>query len=79
MDHTKHPDHGKRKLEDIEQEIFDACIDGGVLVARGSWFRAEHHVPLSGLYFRATYAMASLENMDIAISRFGDAVRSSFR
>ncbi|OAA79998.1 Pyridoxal phosphate-dependent transferase, major domain protein [Akanthomyces lecanii RCEF 1005] len=79
VDHTKHPDHGKRKLEDIEQEIFDACIDGGVLVARGSWFRAEQHVPLSGLYFRATYAMASPENMDIAISRFGDAVRSSFK
>ncbi|KAM3513933.1 hypothetical protein MY11210_002365 [Beauveria gryllotalpidicola] len=79
VDHTKHPDHGNRKLEDIEQEIFDACIDRGVLVARGSWFRAEQHVPLSGLYFRATFATASPENMDIATSRLGDAVRSSFR
>ncbi|KAJ6790095.1 hypothetical protein PWT90_02099 [Aphanocladium album] len=79
VDHTKHPDHGKRNLEEIEQEIFNACIDGGVLVARGSWFRAEPHVPLSGLYFRATYAMATPENMDIAISRFGEAVRSSFK
>ncbi|OAA63963.1 Pyridoxal phosphate-dependent transferase, major domain protein [Cordyceps fumosorosea ARSEF 2679] len=79
VDHAKHPDHGTRKLEDIEQEIFDAGIDGGVLVARGSWFRAEQHVPLSGLYFRITYATASPEDMDTATSRFGDAVRSSFK
>ncbi|ATY62899.1 aromatic amino acid aminotransferase [Cordyceps militaris] len=79
VDHTKHPDHGKRSLEEIEQEIFDACIEGGVLVARGSWFRAEQHVPLSGLYFRVTYATASVEDMDLATSRFGDAVRSSFK
>ncbi|KAJ3485106.1 hypothetical protein NLG97_g6890 [Lecanicillium saksenae] len=78
VDHTKHPDHGKRRLEEIEQEIFDACIDAGVLVARGSWFRAEPHAPLSGLCFRATYAMATPENMDVAISRFGKAVRRSF-
>ncbi|XWW93157.1 hypothetical protein V2A60_001086 [Cordyceps javanica] len=79
VDHSKHPEHGTRTLEEIEQDIFDACIDGGVLVARGSWFRAEQHVPLSGLYFRITFATASPDNMDMATSRFGDAVRSSFK
>lgn len=63
---------------EIEQEIFDSCIDGGVLVARGSWFLAEKEKPLPDLFFRATFAAASPENMNEAIARFGEAVRDSF-
>jgi aromatic amino acid aminotransferase I len=64
---------------DIEEEIFNLCIEKGVLVARGSWFRAEHDQAPSELFFRATYAAATPENMTEAIRRFGEAVRESFR
>lgn len=33
---------------------------------------------MPGLFFRATYAAASAENMNEAIKRFGQAVRDSF-
>lgn len=78
VDYSKHPQSGVKTLEDVEQEIFDSCIDGGVLVARGSWFLAEKEKPMPGLFFRATYAAASAENMNEAIRRFGQAVRASF-
>lgn len=78
VDYSKHPSAGKRSLEEIEEEIFDACIESGVLIARGSWFRAESDKELPGLFFRATFASASAENMNEAISRFGKAVKDSF-
>ncbi|KAG6313008.1 hypothetical protein E4U22_001335 [Claviceps purpurea] len=78
IDYSKHPQGRTKALEEVEQEIFDSCIDGGVLVARGSWFLAEKQKPMPGLFFRATYAAASAENMNEAIRRFGQAVRASF-
>lgn len=79
VNHKLHPDAARRGILEIEEEIFDSCIDKGVLVARGSWFAAEHHRPPTELFFRATYAAASPENMTQAIQRFGAAVRQSFR
>ncbi|KYK56000.1 L-kynurenine/alpha-aminoadipate aminotransferase [Drechmeria coniospora] len=78
VDASQHPEAGRRSLEEIEEEIFSSCIDGGVLVARGSWFLAEKDKALPGLYFRTTYAMATPEAMNEAIKRFGDALRKSF-
>ncbi|KAG5929429.1 hypothetical protein E4U42_005896 [Claviceps africana] len=78
VDHSKHPQSSIKTLEEVEQEIFDSCIDGGVLVGRGSWFLAEREKPMPGLYFRATYAAASAENMSEAIRRLGQAIRASF-
>ena len=68
----------QKALEEVEEEIFNSCIDSGVLVARGSWFLAEKDKPLPGLYFRTTYAMATPDAMNEAIKRFGKAVRDSF-
>ncbi len=79
MDHTRHPDHGRRGILELEEEIFNLCIAKGVLVGRGSWFAAEPDQPLDGLFFRATYAAASAEAMTEAIRRFGEAVHESFR
>lgn len=79
VDHTKHPDHGKRSILELEEEIFNLCIEKGVLVARGSWFAAEPDQPQTGMYFRATFAAASASAMTEAICRFGDAVRESYR
>ncbi|KAI1082968.1 PLP-dependent transferase [Whalleya microplaca] len=79
VDHTRHPDASTKSILEIEEEIFDLCIEKGVLACRGSWFRAEQDVPPSGLFFRTTFAAASEENMAKAIERFGAAVRESFR
>ncbi|KAK0657352.1 pyridoxal phosphate-dependent transferase [Cercophora newfieldiana] len=78
VDHTLHPSYPARSILDIEEEIFNRCIDGGVLVGRGSWFRAEHDKPPSGLYFRATFAAATEENMTEAIRRLGVAIRETY-
>lgn len=74
-----HPHAKIRQIIDIEQEIFDAAIEQGVLVSRGSWFAAEkaNFVP-EDLFFRATFAAASEEKMTEAIERFGVAVKTSF-
>ncbi|KKA30748.1 hypothetical protein TD95_005359 [Thielaviopsis punctulata] len=77
--HDKHPEIGARSIESIEEEIFNNCIEGGVLAARGSWFRAESNKPLEALFFRATYAAASEENMVKAVERLGAAIRKSFK
>ncbi|KUI65749.1 hypothetical protein VM1G_01700 [Cytospora mali] len=79
VDYSLHPDAGKRSIPEIEEEIFLSCIDKGVLVARGSWFAAEHDKPPKDLFFRATFAAASPENMREAIRRFSEAVRTSYR
>ncbi|GAO14441.1 hypothetical protein UVI_02031660 [Ustilaginoidea virens] len=78
VDYSQHPHASTKAIEEVEEEIFDSCIDGGVLVARGSWFLADRQKPLPGLFFRATYAAASAQSMDEAIRRFGQAVRASF-
>ncbi|CAK7205654.1 Aromatic/aminoadipate aminotransferase 1 [Sporothrix eucalyptigena] len=79
VDHTKHPDHGKRSILELEEEIFNLCIEKGVLVGRGSWFAAEPDQPQAGLFFRTTFAAASASAMTEAIRRFGNAVRESYR
>ncbi|PHH74637.1 hypothetical protein CDD83_4541 [Cordyceps sp. RAO-2017] len=78
VDYSKHPDAGRRSMEEIEEEIFGSCIDSGVLVARGSWFLTEKDKPLPGLHFRTTFATASPEAMREAIMRFSKAIRDSF-
>ncbi|ETS87048.1 hypothetical protein PFICI_00876 [Pestalotiopsis fici W106-1] len=79
VDHEQHPGVKTKSLLEIEEEIFDACIDQGVLTCRGSWFRAEHDKPPTSLFFRTTFASASEEQMDVAIERFGAAVKESFK
>ncbi|KAI0175770.1 pyridoxal phosphate-dependent transferase [Hypoxylon sp. FL1284] len=78
VDHTQHPQAGTKSILEIEDDIFESCIDKGVLAIRGSWFRAERDVPPSGLFFRTTFATASEPDMARAIQRFGAAVRESF-
>lgn len=79
VDHTRHPDYEKRSILELEEEIFNLCIEKGVLVARGSWFSAEPAKPQTGLYFRSTFAAAAPDAIKEAIYRFSEAVRQSFR
>lgn len=50
-----------------------------MLCARGSWFRTEPGTPARDMFFRATFASASEETMEIAIQRLGAAIRKSYR
>jgi aromatic amino acid aminotransferase I len=49
-----------------------------VLVSRGSWFKAAGRTE-DKMFFRATFAAASEENITEAIKRFGDALRAEFK
>ena len=79
VDHTKHPEASTKSILEIEDGIFNSCIEKGVLACPGSWFRTERDLPQKELFFRTTFAAASDENMAKAIERFGAAVRESFR
>ncbi|TGJ80633.1 hypothetical protein E0Z10_g8136 [Xylaria hypoxylon] len=78
VDHTRHPHAGQKTILELEEEIFDSCIERGVLACRGSWFCAERDAELTGLFFRTTFASSSPTDMDVAIQRLGEAVRGSF-
>lgn len=62
---------------EIEDEVFHAGIDRGVLYTKGSWFRAEADSG-SDMFFRTTFAAASAERITEAIKRFGEALRAVF-
>jgi aromatic amino acid aminotransferase I len=79
IDWHKHPHAKAKDIVEIEEEIFLAAVDQGVLVSRGSWFTAERaNFHPTDMFFRATFAAASEEKMTEAIERFGGAVRKSF-
>ncbi|KAI0515298.1 aromatic amino acid aminotransferase-like protein [Xylaria bambusicola] len=78
VDHSRHPHAGQKTILEIEEEIFDSCVERGVLACRGSWFSAERDVEPTGLFFRTTFAAASQSDMDVAVKRLGEAIRASF-
>jgi aromatic amino acid aminotransferase I len=79
VDWHKHPHAKTKTISEIEEEIFMAAIDSGVLVSRGSWFTAERQgFHPTDMFFRATFAAAAEDKMTEAIERFGGAVKKSF-
>ncbi|KAL7931874.1 pyridoxal phosphate-dependent transferase [Trichoderma chlorosporum] len=78
INHNLHPNAKLHSALDIEEEIFAACLKRGVLVAKGSWFRAEPDLPLEDVFFRLTLAASSAENMEVAVRTFGTALRTIF-
>ncbi|KAL7944054.1 pyridoxal phosphate-dependent transferase [Trichoderma barbatum] len=78
INHNMHPNAKLYSALDIEEEIFAACLKRGVLVAKGSWFRAEPNLPLDDVFFRLTFAASSTENMEVAVRTFGTALRIIF-
>ena len=91
IDHTQYPNYepsDPSKLAAIEEEIFQAGIERGVLTSRGSWFRAEKGDDDAvgkdayvgdQLFFRATFAAASEQDIREAIKRFGEGLRAVFK
>lgn len=79
VDWRKHPGFNAGKTHDeIEEAIFLASVDKGVLVSRGSWFLAERSQPETDMFFRATFAAASETEIVEAIKRFGVALQAEF-
>lgn len=79
IDWRKHPMAASGKSrDDIEEAIFLAAVDKGVLISRGSWFKADREGHEEKMFFRATFAAASEEGIREAISRFGEALRAQF-
>ncbi|KAI1033349.1 hypothetical protein LB503_008397 [Fusarium chuoi] len=54
-------------------------LDQGVLFARGSWFRADPHKELKGLFLRVTFASAAEGDMCTAVQRLSAAIKKSFQ
>lgn len=78
MDWRKHPQAGQKSVLELEDEIYNTCIEEGCLVMKGSWFYADPAAEHDTLFFRATYAAAPSDKIQEAIRRFGVAVRKSF-
>jgi len=87
VDVTKHPLYDSRRKSDgsvdyatlleIEESVFLAAAAQSVLIARGSWFRAQRGSDTE-LFFRATFASAAADKMVEAIKRVGEAIRTEF-
>ncbi|KAJ6123173.1 Aromatic amino acid aminotransferase [Penicillium capsulatum] len=80
VDWRKHPGVAAGKSRDeIEEEIFLAAVEHSVLLSRGSWFKADSSAVMEKMFFRATYAAASSEKIEEAISRFAECLKDQFR
>ena len=78
IDHSRHPEHGSKAVSEIEEEIFQAALEQTILISKGSWFRADESTPLDEIFFRATFAAASDEQIQEGIKRFGIALKDVF-
>ncbi|KAL8700648.1 MAG: hypothetical protein Q9201_005334 [Fulgogasparrea decipioides] len=79
VDWRRHPlaeEQGKEML-DVEEEVWRAGVDRGVLTAKGSWFRAEQDGG-EEMCFRTTFAAAGEEDVKEAMRRFGETLRVEF-
>ncbi|KAL8732690.1 MAG: hypothetical protein Q9166_002666 [cf. Caloplaca sp. 2 TL-2023] len=80
VDWGKHPliKEGKELgLLELEEKIWRACVDKGVLTAKGSWFRTEGDAGKE-MFFRTTFAAAGEKDVEEAVKRFGEALRVDF-
>ncbi|KAB2569458.1 Aromatic/aminoadipate aminotransferase 1 [Lasiodiplodia theobromae] len=78
VDCSSHPHVKSKTAAEIEEEIWLESIKQGALVARGSWFRVPDGRPQRDVYFRITFAAASLDKIAEAVKRFGNAVDELF-
>jgi aromatic amino acid aminotransferase I / 2-aminoadipate transaminase len=81
VDIRKHPRyHDKLNQEEflkIEEDVFMAGVNSNVLLARGSWFRAEQGSD-QDMFVRTTFAAASAEDIEEGMRRVGQALRAEF-
>ena len=82
VDRKKHPqfnpeDSSLEAFLAIEDKIFLAAVEKGVLCSKGSWFRAQRGTDTE-MFFRTTFAAASSGDIVEAMRRFGEALREQF-
>jgi aromatic amino acid aminotransferase I len=70
-------DRSAKALLAIEDKIFLAAVEKGVLCSKGSWFRAQRGTDTE-MFFRTTFAAASSGDIAEAMKRFGEALREEF-
>lgn len=82
VDWRRHPLAKEMGVRELEDRIFLHSVHHGALIIKGSFFRADGGKGEAGagedLFFRATYAAASEENIVEAVRRFGVALREQF-
>ena len=79
MDWRQHPAaHAGKDHAAVEQAIFHAAIEEGVLVSCGSWFLADKTVVERDMFFRVTFAAAPGDKITEAIRRFGVTLKTQF-
>jgi aromatic amino acid aminotransferase I len=78
VDWKKHPQVASMSMDAIEEQVFMATIDAGALVTKGTWFQASPVANQDSIFFRATFSAAPLDKLELAIERFGVAVRRVF-
>ena len=81
IDVTKHPDYieglSHEQFLEIEEKVFLAGVKENILMARGSWFRAEKGTDKE-LFVRTTFAAAPAEKIEEGMRRLGEALRMEF-
>ncbi|KAL8842561.1 MAG: hypothetical protein Q9170_000515 [Blastenia crenularia] len=80
VDWRKHPSNRSEdspEILELEEKIWRAGVDRGVLTAKGSWFRAEADGGTE-MFFRTTFAAAGAEDVTEAVKRLGEALRAEF-
>ncbi|EXJ86944.1 aromatic amino acid aminotransferase I [Capronia epimyces CBS 606.96] len=86
VDITQHPLYKSKSrdgnidyatLLEIEDSVFLAGVEQNVLIAKGSWFRAQRGSDKE-LFFRTTFAAAPADKIVEAIRKVGTAIRKEF-
>lgn len=69
----RHPE----TLFEVEDSIYEACMQHGVQISKGSWF-APARISSPKLFFRITFAAAAESDVVEAVARFGRALHREF-
>ena len=82
VDWRKHPLYNDKGSDgpgilEVEDQIWHAGVEKGVLTAKGSWFRAEADAGTE-MFLRTTFAAALAEDVTEAVKRLGEALRTEF-
>ncbi|KAM9888494.1 hypothetical protein OXX79_012868, partial [Metschnikowia pulcherrima] len=92
LDASKHPkfeELGSDPLA-VENSLYEAGLAHGCLMIPGSWFKADGEttppqapVPVdeslkNSIFFRGTYAAVPLDELEVGLKKFGEAVKAEF-
>lgn len=83
VDAAKHPDFKTKYQSDpikVETAIYEQGLKSGALLIPGSWFQSPNFKPQgTTFFFRGTYAAVDLEQLDLGLKRFAEAIVEVFK